>query len=308
MNENSKELPTENQPSIESEAASVNEANANETVAHLREKESDNNDETLASLDDDAFLYRNKPEGETKEAGPWSEEEKTKFIEIYRSNPPIDGKWGLFSKQIPGRVGYQCKNMYAQLVEQSLITPLQADIEKVEINEDIYGDVASSPISVAPDDKSDEDLARKTEQNEARSDISLMNITNVCRSQHWSPRMPAPWKLLEARGHKNKIVQFPKEDKTSEQEKFEYEAAKLMRLNVEHPLNFLLFSFPVPQDKKAEYINTLRSRLSENPKQPMFDKLVNEYFATIESCERIPSYRRQKIQAKFVEQVLSGNI
>lgn len=33
----------------------------------------------------------------------------------------VDGQWGLFAKNIPGRVGYQCSNMYRKLIERGEI-------------------------------------------------------------------------------------------------------------------------------------------------------------------------------------------
>jgi len=33
-----------------------------------------------------------------------------------------DGKWGIFSMKIPGRVGYQCSNFYRHLIERKEIS------------------------------------------------------------------------------------------------------------------------------------------------------------------------------------------
>ena len=32
-----------------------------------------------------------------------------------------DGQWGIFAMGVPGRVGYQCSNLYRQLVEKGKV-------------------------------------------------------------------------------------------------------------------------------------------------------------------------------------------
>jgi hypothetical protein len=70
--------------------------------------------------DPNAYLYRNPPLGVPHKNGPWTSEEKTKFLERVRevrgNKPTIDGRWGIFSLAVPGRVGYQCSNFYRQLI------------------------------------------------------------------------------------------------------------------------------------------------------------------------------------------------
>ena len=70
--------------------------------------------------DPNAFLYRNCPPGVQRKTGPWSEEEKKMFLkrlkEIRGNKDTIDGKWGIFSLGVPGRVGYQCSNFYRLLI------------------------------------------------------------------------------------------------------------------------------------------------------------------------------------------------
>ncbi|OHT12326.1 Myb-like DNA-binding domain containing protein [Tritrichomonas foetus] len=70
--------------------------------------------------DPNTFLYRNCPHGVQRKNGPWSEEEKRLFLkrlhEIRGDKDTIDGKWGIFSLGVPGRVGYQCSNFYRLLI------------------------------------------------------------------------------------------------------------------------------------------------------------------------------------------------
>lgn len=65
------------------------------------------------------YLYRNLPPGEQQRNGPWSPEEHRLFLKRLheiRSQGIYEGKWGIFSQSIPGRVGYQCANYYRKLV------------------------------------------------------------------------------------------------------------------------------------------------------------------------------------------------
>ncbi|OHT06456.1 Myb-like DNA-binding domain containing protein [Tritrichomonas foetus] len=63
-----------------------------------------------------AFFYRHVLPGEERKNGPWSEEEKQLFIKTLKTHPPSQGHWGLFARNIPGRVGYQCNAFFKKLV------------------------------------------------------------------------------------------------------------------------------------------------------------------------------------------------
>lgn len=74
-----------------------------------------------------AYFYRNVAPGEEYKTGPFTLEEKKIFlkrVEDFRDKETgtINGEWGLFSRALPGRVGYQCSNFYRKLVEQGEIT------------------------------------------------------------------------------------------------------------------------------------------------------------------------------------------
>lgn len=60
-----------------------------------------------------AFYYRFNEPGEENKVGPWSEEEKKLFfIRLEEMGGSASRNWGIFSKAIPGRVGYQCAAFY----------------------------------------------------------------------------------------------------------------------------------------------------------------------------------------------------
>ena len=50
-----------------------------------------------------------------------SQEEKQLFFQRMKE-VGVDGKWGIFSITIPGRVGYQCSNFYRHLLKSGQIT------------------------------------------------------------------------------------------------------------------------------------------------------------------------------------------
>ena len=63
-----------------------------------------------------AFFYRHVLPGEERRNGPWSDEEKALFLKNLKEHPPESGHWGLFARNIPGRVGYQCNAYFKKLV------------------------------------------------------------------------------------------------------------------------------------------------------------------------------------------------
>ena len=68
-----------------------------------------------------AYFYRNVAPGEVYKTGPFTEAEKKIFLirveELKdKETGSINGEWGIFSKALPGRVGYQCSNFYRKLL------------------------------------------------------------------------------------------------------------------------------------------------------------------------------------------------
>ncbi len=61
--------------------------------------------------------------GETQKNGKWEEEEKELFFKRYYQQygdakiPITEIKWGIFSRGIPGRVGYQCAAFMRSLIK-----------------------------------------------------------------------------------------------------------------------------------------------------------------------------------------------
>lgn len=78
-----------------------------------------------------AFYYRHVAPGQVKKTGAWDEQEKKMFMEAIKVHPPSQGKWGLFARHIPGRVGYQCRNFYHRLLESGELTALPGELEKI---------------------------------------------------------------------------------------------------------------------------------------------------------------------------------
>jgi hypothetical protein len=63
-----------------------------------------------------AYFYRHVAPGEVKRIGPWDADEQKLFLRVMKIHPPNSGKWGLFARHIPNRVGYQCRNFYHRLL------------------------------------------------------------------------------------------------------------------------------------------------------------------------------------------------
>jgi len=61
-----------------------------------------------------AYYYRFNDVGEVQGKGKFSVDEKKRFKELISKG--VNYRWGMFSMEFPGRVGYQCSNFYRQLV------------------------------------------------------------------------------------------------------------------------------------------------------------------------------------------------
>jgi hypothetical protein len=68
-----------------------------------------------------AYLYRHLPPGEQSRCGSWTPEEHERFLvrlHAWRGDTDlVPTRWGLFSEGILGRVGYQSRQHYRQLVD-----------------------------------------------------------------------------------------------------------------------------------------------------------------------------------------------
>jgi len=67
-----------------------------------------------------AYYYRFNDPGVSQKNGKWTQEERKLFF-TRMEEIGVDGKWGIFSRAIPGRVGYQCSNFYRHLIESKEI-------------------------------------------------------------------------------------------------------------------------------------------------------------------------------------------
>ena len=67
-----------------------------------------------------AYYYRFNAPGESQVNGPWSREERERFLKRL-SECGADGNWGIFATKIPGRVGYQCANFYRKLLSEGVV-------------------------------------------------------------------------------------------------------------------------------------------------------------------------------------------
>lgn len=75
------------------------------------------------------FFYRHVLPNETRKNGSWSDEEKKLFVEALRKTPKINSHWGLFARNIPGRVGYQCHHLYLRMVDSGELKKLAPDLD-----------------------------------------------------------------------------------------------------------------------------------------------------------------------------------
>lgn len=76
------------------------------------------------------YYYRFNDPGEPQATGKWSQKDKALFLQLIKEKGVDyqvekrgwrEGQWGIFSRQIPGRVGYQCSNFYRQLIKEGEI-------------------------------------------------------------------------------------------------------------------------------------------------------------------------------------------
>uniref|UniRef100_A0A7S2S1D2 Myb-like domain-containing protein n=1 Tax=Mucochytrium quahogii TaxID=96639 RepID=A0A7S2S1D2_9STRA len=66
-----------------------------------------------------AYYYRFNDLGEDQATGEWSPANKKRFMELIKDG--VDYRWGIFSMNVPGRVGYQCSNYYRKLVQAGIV-------------------------------------------------------------------------------------------------------------------------------------------------------------------------------------------
>ena len=77
---------------------------------------------SLIEQNENAYFYRFNAPGESQKNGPWDKDEIVLFMKRLAERGGVsDGQWGIFSKAIAGRVGYQCSALYRKLIEKGPI-------------------------------------------------------------------------------------------------------------------------------------------------------------------------------------------
>lgn len=76
-----------------------------------------------------AYYYRFNHPGEVQRNGKWTDEEREAFVSRMHE-VGVNGQWGIFAKEIYGRVGYQCANFYRQLIENGDIEDPRYSIDE----------------------------------------------------------------------------------------------------------------------------------------------------------------------------------
>ena len=66
------------------------------------------------------YYYRFNAPNEKQATGAWSAENHKRFMEKLKRDG-VDYQWGLWSMDIPGRVGYQCSNYYRKLIMEGVV-------------------------------------------------------------------------------------------------------------------------------------------------------------------------------------------
>jgi len=122
------------------------------------------------NVNPNAFYYRHVEPGQVKRTGAWDEDEKKMFMKAIKVHPPNQGKWGLFAMQIPGRVGYQCRNFYHRLLESGELKADDLPGEPVVIKKRQRKNTKSK-VSVEPEDFGEEFNSEKNEESEKDQDL-----------------------------------------------------------------------------------------------------------------------------------------
>jgi len=83
----------------------------------------------LKDKNPNAYYYRFNDPGEAQKNGKWTREEVQLFYNRMEE-VGVDGQWGIFSRTIPGRVGYQCSNYYRFLIETGRVRDVNYEIDE----------------------------------------------------------------------------------------------------------------------------------------------------------------------------------
>ena len=84
-------------------------------------------------LNPSKYYYRFTEIDEEMKRGNWEDDEIGLFMERIRE-VGSNWKWGEFSRTIPGRVGYQCSNLWRQLIKDGKIQDYNYSLQNGKLN------------------------------------------------------------------------------------------------------------------------------------------------------------------------------
>ena len=127
------------------------------------------------------------------------------------------------------------------------------------------------PINSIENDEQIKDTFIENEQEPIVGENIIIpeHVHETQSSLKWSPRMQEPWKTLTP----EQIEKL----KSKRNQPFEYEVSKILDSNFNNPLNLILFSVNVSNNKASQYINSVRDHLV-NDDQNAKNELLRRYF------------------------------
>lgn len=127
------------------------------------------------------------------------------------------------------------------------------------------------PINSIENDEQIKDTFIENEQEPIVGENIIIpeHVHETQSSLKWSPRMQEPWKTLTP----EQIEKL----RSKRNQPFEYEVSKILDSNFNNPLNLILFSVDVGNNKASQYINSVRDHLV-NDDQNTKNELLRRYF------------------------------
>ena len=197
-----------------------------------------------------AFYYRHVDPGQVKRTGPWDESEKEAFMKAIKLHPPTQGKWGLFAMNIPGRVGYQCRNFYHKLLESGELRedsfPEEKKTEKAPRKQKTTkakkAGKRKTKVFEESDDDNDEDIEIDDEipQNEEQQEASDVEVSS-----------PIPQTLEET----GKQMEISVDEKVAKEPEFNINSLKLFSTKINDEDERIIKEL----DNSSEYLKEITS-------------------------------------------------
>jgi hypothetical protein len=140
-------------------------------------------------------------------------------------------------------------------------------------------------------------FSTKYDVEEPEEEELPMPAQEVVRGQ-WNPRMRRPWAGAPSDLH------FPVHDRCHvDAPEFEYQSARLLRANVENPLNLILLSFPAPKEVSGDYQKAVVQHLILDT-QAGKEELLREYFQTMRGKPNIQADQLRSLRSEFAMKVI----